>query len=46
MLRDEKFKLKDNVNGIVRETKESVEAKNYWIEGSSEGMMGASSGWP
>lgn len=41
LLHKEKFKLKDNVNEIVRDTKETLEDKNWIIEGDGTGMMGA-----
>ena len=46
LLMEEKFKLKDNVNGIVRDTRESLETRNFVIEGDGAGMMGAHKDWP
>ena len=46
LLSSEKFVLKDNVNGIVRHTRETLEAKSCWIEGDGSGMMGAKGDWP
>ena len=45
LLREEKYKLKDSVNEFVRDTPESLEDKNYCIEGDGSGIMGVRANW-
>ena len=46
MLRQEKYNLKDKIYGIVRNTNDTIEEKNHYIEGDDTGMMGAHSSFP
>ena len=46
VLKEEKFKLKDAIHGIERNTADTLEEQNHAIEGDGSGMMGASEAWP
>jgi len=46
LLQQEKYKIKDTIHGIQRQTNESLENLNCAIEGDGSGMMGACDGWP